>query len=143
MKRRRRRKSSKPFPAKLFREAYSEPPCKFWHVYVIQSLTVLTKKGVGYTYVGATNNPRRRLRQHNGDLSGGARSTFRGRPWIPRALFGPYQDRREAMRAEYALKHGKRGENRCRWASTDSKWCRGAGPDHPWVADPTVAVEPL
>ena len=143
MKRKRRKKSSRPFPTQLFKEAYSEPSSSTWWVYVLQSQTVLTKKGVGYTYVGATNNPRRRLRQHNGELLGGARSTHNGRPWTPRALFGPYVTKRQALKAEWALKHRKRGENRFRWAVTDSKLCCGLGMEHPWVADPSLSVEPL
>ena len=130
-----KKRSSKPFPTKLFKEAYSEPSSKEWFVYVLQSESRLTKKGVGYTYVGATNNPSRRLRQHNGELLGGARSTLSGRPWTMKALFGPYADRREAMRAEYALKHRKRGENRFHWVESDSKWCRGLG-----VADNRLAA---
>lgn len=34
-----------------------------------------------YTYIGKTNDLKRRLRQHNGELSGGARYTRKGRPW--------------------------------------------------------------
>jgi len=141
--RRRRRKSSRPFPAKLFQEAYSEPSTGVWWVYVIQSTVVPPGKKAGYTYVGATNDPARRFRQHNGELPGGARFTSRWRPWVPRALYGPYRYKTFALKAEYALKHGKRGEGRCHWSTLDSKWCRGAGADHPWVSDPTLSVETL
>jgi structure-specific endonuclease subunit SLX1 len=34
------------------------------------------------TYIGATKNLARRLRQHNGEVKGGARYTGVGRPWI-------------------------------------------------------------
>jgi len=33
------------------------------------------------TYVGITNNLSRRIRQHNGECSGGAKYTCQGRPW--------------------------------------------------------------
>lgn len=34
-----------------------------------------------YTYIGKTNDLHRRLRQHNGEISGGAKYTRRARPW--------------------------------------------------------------
>ena len=33
------------------------------------------------TYIGCTNDLRRRLRQHNGEIVGGARATMSSRPW--------------------------------------------------------------
>ena len=46
-----------------------------WFVYILASL----KRHV--TYVGCTTDITRRLRQHNGEIKGGARSTRAGRPW--------------------------------------------------------------
>lgn len=49
-----------------------------WLTYCLSS-----SEGARQTYVGATNNEKRRLRQHNGELKGGARATHREscRPW--------------------------------------------------------------
>lgn len=107
-----------------------------WWVYVIQSEQPRYLRGrerPGFFYVGSTTDPARRLRQHNGDLKGGGRFTAKHRPWVPRAIYGPYADRSEAFKAEIALKRGKRGEGRTRWCSEDHELCRGPGPDHPWV----------
>jgi predicted GIY-YIG superfamily endonuclease len=111
-----------------------------WWVYVIQGRERYDKKGQlrpGFYYVGSTNNPSRRIRQHNGEIVGGAKYTSKWRPWEPRALYGPYANRSEALKAERALKRGKRGISRTKWASKDSPWFRGEGADHPWVKDPT------
>ena len=111
-----------------------------WWVYVIQSEQVrYGKRGKlpGFHYVGCTTSLARRIRQHNGAIVGGGRYTSKHRPWQPRAVYGPYANRSEAQKAERALKKGKRGTARTRWQPSDSKWCRGPGTDHPWVADPT------
>lgn len=74
-----------------------------WWVYVLQSETI------GLTYTGATTNLTRRLRQHNGELVGGARFTFRGRPWKVLHLEGP-MEKGEALRREYAIKRMSRAQ---------------------------------
>lgn len=53
---------------------------------------MITKHGVVYclhstthpnrTYIGATKNLKRRLRQHNQEIKGGAKYTRIGKPWI-------------------------------------------------------------
>ena len=55
------------------------------------------------TYVGATVNPDRRLRQHNGEISGGARAT-KGRAWRRVFLIGGFADERDALRFEWRWK---------------------------------------
>ncbi len=103
---------------------------EYW-VYVIQSLERrVGKRGKplpGFHYVGCTTNVERRLRQHNGEIKGGGKYTSKHRPWVIRAVYGPYEGRSEAMKAEYALKHSKRGSARTRWTPADSPWCRGEG----------------
>jgi len=109
---------------------------EYW-VYVIQSLKVRTgKKGnplPGFHYVGCTTDVKRRLRQHNGEIKGGAKYTSMHQPWELRAVYGPYYGRSDAMKAERALKKGKRGTTRCEWSPDDSPWCRGLGKNDPRV----------
>lgn len=123
-------------------------PSKLYWVYVIQSeqprFGARGQELPGFFYVGMAVDPSVRLRKHNGikangqpGLKGGGKYTAKHRPWVARALYGPYFTRSEALRAEYALKRQKRGEGRLKWSSKDSDLCRGEGPSHPWVRDPS------
>jgi predicted GIY-YIG superfamily endonuclease len=68
-----------------------------WWVYVIRSAS-------GRTYVGATTDESRRLRQHNGEIKGGARATRGFRPWRLVRVIGPIPTQREALREERRVK---------------------------------------
>jgi len=50
----------------------------FFGCYLLTSLNAGHKHK---TYVGFTVNPKRRLRQHNGSIQGGATKTSKCRPW--------------------------------------------------------------
>lgn len=69
-----------------------------WTLYLLRS----AQRGV--TYAGIAQDAERRLRQHNGELAGGAKSTRGGRPWELLATWGPFEDRGTAQRAEHGLK---------------------------------------
>lgn len=84
-----------------------------WEVYVLRS-TTRTR-----TYVGISTDVARRLAQHNGEQSGGARSTRAGRPWVVAARYGPYETRSEAQKVEHRVKR-LRGEARLRYVSQSS-----------------------
>jgi structure-specific endonuclease subunit SLX1 len=57
------------------------------------------------TYVGITNNLARRLRQHNGELSGGAKATRAWRPWGLFATITGFRTSTEVLMFEWALHH--------------------------------------
>lgn len=83
---------------------------------------LLSEKGP--YYVGSTTDPSRRVRQHNGELKGGAKCTRANRPWRVVKVYGPYENRSSAFKAEISLKRGKRGEGRIRWTPSDSPHCK-------------------
>lgn len=68
-----------------------------WWVYILES------PSLALLYTGVTTDVPRRLAQHNGERSGGARATHRGRPWHLLHLEGPL-GKVEAHRREYAIK---------------------------------------
>ena len=65
---------------------------------------VNNKKQRDRTYVGMTNNILRRLRQHNGEIKGGARST-RGRKWKLACLTCGFNKRKTAAQFEWRMHH--------------------------------------
>lgn len=69
-----------------------------WSVYVIHSTACAR------TYVGIACDVEARLRQHNGEAVGGAKSTRGFRPWRLAHVFGPYLSRGKAQRIEAAIK---------------------------------------
>ena len=59
------------------------------------------------TYIGATNNPDRRLQQHNRLKAGGAKATA-GKDWFRFLLIGGFPDGRAALQFEWAWKYHSR-----------------------------------
>ena len=71
-------------------------------LYVLVSCNNTTR-----SYVGVTNDIGRRLLEHNGHKSGGARYTTMFKPWRVHALFR-LRNRRDALSLEWNVKHRKR-----------------------------------
>ena len=59
-----------------------------------------------FSYVGVTNNIARRIRQHNGEIVGGAKYTSRHAPWRVFAMF-QLKCRHDALSLEWKVKHRK------------------------------------
>jgi predicted GIY-YIG superfamily endonuclease len=66
----------------------------------------------GASYPGMTNNMDRRLRQHNGEISGGATvpvaQAVAGHPWVYFGYFEGFRTKRDCLRFEAALRHLER-----------------------------------
>lgn len=80
-----------------------------WVVYLI-----LSSKPPVKTYVGVTNNFSRRLKQHNGELKGGAKASRAGRPWICACLIQGFQNKSTACKVESKWKSFSRKVTRKR-----------------------------
>ncbi|KAH6914202.1 hypothetical protein BKA70DRAFT_1260717 [Coprinopsis sp. MPI-PUGE-AT-0042] len=76
------------------------PP--FYCCYLLKSAKTPDAKAV---YIGSTNNPYRRIRQHNDEVKGGARKTSQGRPWIMQMLLHGFPSRQAALQFEWAWQH--------------------------------------
>ncbi|KAI3985201.1 hypothetical protein MKX01_015135 [Papaver californicum] len=81
----------------------SVSPPSSWSVYLILSTNAPLK-----TYVGVTTNFSRRLKQHNGELKGGAKASRTGRPWICACIIQGFKDHSEACQLESKWKNFSR-----------------------------------
>ena len=65
--------------------------------------------GTNRTYIGATKDPAHRLRQHNGELTGGAKAT-KGQTWTQAFYLSGFMDWRTTLQFEWAWKYHGRGK---------------------------------
>jgi predicted GIY-YIG superfamily endonuclease len=70
--------------------------------YSCYCLYSLNTKYLSETYVGVTNDLERRLRQHNGELVGGAKKTKKRRPWEYAIQIHGFTNQTMAMKFEFA-----------------------------------------
>ena len=69
-----------------------------WQFYLIQNRQ--------YTYAGVSPDPEKRLRKHNGEISGGAKYTAsKGPGWKHICLVKGFPTKIEALQFEWAVKH--------------------------------------
>ena len=69
-----------------------------WQFYIITNNN--------FTYAGVSPDPKRRLRQHNGEIKGGAKYTLsKGEGWSHFCIISGFRNKIEAMQFEWAVKH--------------------------------------
>ena len=73
-----------------------------WYCYILRNKLEQFKFN---TYNGSTNNPMRRLRQHNEEIKGGARATHgKGGAWEICAMLSGFPDHINALSCEWRMK---------------------------------------
>jgi len=71
---------------------------ELWSFYIIQNKNA--------TYAGVSPDPVKRLKKHNGEISGGAKYTLsRGPGWKHVCLVHGFQSKIQALQFEWAVKH--------------------------------------
>ncbi len=76
-------------------------------VYIIKGINSNNKTKY---YIGYTNNPERRIRQHNCELVGGAKAT-KGYKWKYCCIITNFRDNIEGLQIEWRLKHSTKKTN--------------------------------
>ena len=89
-------------------------------------------------YIGATVDPTRRLRQHNGEITGGASRTRGKGPWHYHCIVSGFRTWKEALQYEWAAKYYTR---RCRSVATRMKAIQGIATRERWTSNSPLASE--
>lgn len=73
-----------------------------WYCYILRTINPFYDN---CTYNGSTNNLTRRLRQHNGQIGGGAKATSNKGPWEYYAILTGFENHNETLSCEWRIKH--------------------------------------
>ncbi|CAG8505008.1 13075_t:CDS:2 [Ambispora gerdemannii] len=97
--------------------AEEHPKDEFPEFYCCYLTRSLQPKYTDYVYIGTTPDPIRRLRQHNGELAGGAARTVSRRPWTYVLFVYGFPSSRAATQFEWAWQQ----EGKSRHFTTNNK----------------------
>jgi predicted GIY-YIG superfamily endonuclease len=89
-------------------------------------------------YIGATVDPTRRLRQHNGEIAGGALRTRGKGPWHYHCIVSGFRTWQEALQYEWAAKYYTR---RCRGLASRMKALEYIATRERWTSNSPLASE--
>lgn len=79
-----------------------------WFCYILRCIT---PGHTNLTYNGSTNCLSRRLRQHNGEIKGGAKAT-KGKKWEFYAIVTGFPNHKNALSCEWRIKHPTNSKKR-------------------------------
>ena len=67
-----------------------------------------SQRCIGHSYIGSSTDPHYRLRQHNGEVVGGARATSMKRPWRHHTVVRGFATHKNSLSFEWHWKHPRR-----------------------------------
>ena len=95
--------SEKPLIIRFVKELNYDNKSKHY-CYLLKSINPIYSRR---TYIGYTIDPFRRIRQHNGEIVGGAKRTQKARPWKIICYISGFTTQRIALQFEWVNNHPK------------------------------------